>query len=464
MPIQWIEALSLRQKMMALNLFGITATLLVTLALFSLIYFVTARQRLTDSAEATARQLAQNTAAMLAFGDRVATRALLAALDAHSDAVMATVYDQRGAVFATWTHPRALPGDMSAAPAAVSADLGTGTVVRRLSTRQLDVLAPIFVQEERVGVLFLRESLRSINREIRQFALIGLGFTLGSITLAALLLNRLQLRALAPVFELSGLAERVARDYDYRLRARVRTGDEVGRLAECFNEMLERIEARERALNAEIGERRAAERRLDRLAHYDSLPQLPNRHSFEKEIPLIVGDTVANGQLAALMFIDLDDFKRINDTAGHEAGDLLLQVVAKRLSAVLRASDRLYRLGGDEFAAILPQIGNIAQAETLAERLIAAVRKPIAAQGIAMGVGASVGIACCPVHAAEPSVLLRHADIAMYAAKQAGKSAYRLFDPSMTAPSEPSEQLHIGGQTAANRASGNEGHHGNPPR
>ncbi len=331
MPIQWIEALSLRQKMMALNLFGITATLLVTLALFSLIYFVTARQRLTDSAEATARQLAQNTAAMLAFGDRVATRALLAALDAHSDAVMATVYDQRGAVFATWTHPRALPDDMSAAPAAVSADLGTGTVVRHLSTSQLDVLAPIFVQEERVGVLFLRESLRSINREIRQFALIGLGFTLGSITLAALLLNRLQLRALAPVFELSGLAERVAREYDYRLRARVRTGDEVGRLAECFNEMLERIEARERALSAEIGERRAAERRLDRLAHYDSLTQLPNRHSFEKEIPLIVGDAVANGQLAALMFIDLDDFKRINDTAGHEAGDLLLQVVAKRL-------------------------------------------------------------------------------------------------------------------------------------
>ena len=450
--------------MMALNLFGITATLLVTLALFSLIYFVTARQRLTDSAEATARQLAQNTAAMLAFGDRVATRALLAALDAHSDAVMATVYDQRGAVFATWTHPRALPDDMSAAPAAAPADLGTGIVVHRLSTRQLDVLAPIFVQEERVGVLFLRESLRSINREIRQFALIGLGFTLGSITLAALLLNRLQLRALAPVFELSGLAERVARDFDYRLRARVRTGDEVGRLAECFNEMLERIEARERALNAEIGERRAAERRLDQLAHYDSLTRLPNRHSFEKEIPLIVGDAVANGQLAALMFIDLDDFKRVNDTAGHEAGDLLLQVVAKRLSAVLRASDRLYRLGGDEFAAILPQIGCIGQAETLAERVIAAVRKPIAAQGIAMGVGASVGIACCPVHAAESSALLRRADIAMYAAKQAGKSAYRLFDPSMTTPSEPSEQLYIGGQTAANRASGNEGQHGNPPR
>ena len=463
MPSKWMEALSLRQKMMALNLFGVTATLLVTLALFAAVYFVNARQRSADSAEATALQLAQNTAPMLAFGDRVAIRALLTALDARSDALIATVYDQRGAVFATWTHPRA-PPDTVAEPVAVPADLGTGIIVRRLSTDRLDVLAPILVQDERVGVLFLRESLRSINREIRQFALIGLGFTLGSITLAALLLNRLQLRALAPVFELSILAERVAREYDYRLRARVRTGDEVGRLAECFNEMLERIEARERALNAEIGERRAAEHQLDRLAHHDSLTQLPNRHSFQKEMPLIVGDAAVDGQGVALMFIDLDDFKRVNDTAGHEAGDSLLQVVARRLLAGLRASDRLYRLGGDEFAAILPRIGSIAQAEALAERLIAAVRKPIAVQGAALWVGASVGIACCPIHAVEPSALLRHADIAMYAAKQAGKSAYRLFDPSMTTPSKPSEQPHIGSQTVASLALGNGGHHGNPPR
>lgn len=464
MLTKWMEALSLRQKMMALNLFGVTATLLLVLALVAAVYFVNARQRSADSTEATARQLAQNIAPMVAFGDRVATRALLAALAARSDTLMATVYDQRGAVFAAWTHPQAAPDDTLAAPVAEAADLGTGVIVRRISADQLDVLAPILVQEERVGVLFLRESLRSINREIRQFALIGLGFTLVAITLAALLLNRLQLRALAPVFELSRLAERVAREYDYRLRARVRTGDEVGRLAECFNEMLERIEARERALNAEIGERRAAEHQLDRLAHHDSLTQLPNRHSFQKEMPLIVGDAAVDGQAMALMFIDLDDFKRVNDTAGHEAGDSLLQVVARRLLAGLRASDRLYRLGGDEFAAVLPRFGSIAQAEALAERLIAAVSKPIAVQGAAMRVGASIGIACCPAHAVEPSALLRYADIAMYAAKQAGKNAYRLFDPSMATPSEPSGQRPVGGQTAANGASRNGAHRGDPAR
>ena len=184
---------------------------------------------------------------------------------------------------------------------------------------------------------------------------IGLALTLSAIALAAILLHRLQLRALAPVFELSNLAERVALQYDYGLRARARGDDEMGRLAQCFNEMLERIEAREKALNAEIGERLAVEQKLDRLAHYDSLTQLPNRHLFQKELQRIVDETVVGKQLAALMFIDLDNFKYANDAAGHDAGDLLLKVVAKRLSAVLRNSDTLCRLGGDEFAAILPQ-------------------------------------------------------------------------------------------------------------
>ena len=134
------------------------------------------------------------------------------------------------------------------------------------------------------------------------------------------MLHRLQLRALAPVFELSNLAERVALQYDYGLRARARGDDEMGRLAQCFNEMLERIEAREKALNAEIGERLAVEQKLDRLAHYDSLTQLPNRHLFQKELQRIVDETVVGKQLAALMFIDLDNFKYANDAAGHDAG------------------------------------------------------------------------------------------------------------------------------------------------
>lgn len=428
MLIRWLQERSLRQKMMSLNLFGVTVTLLATFALFALTYYFTARQHLTDSAVATARLLAQNAAPMLVFEDRGATQTLLASLDTQTETLLAIVYDRRGEFFAAWAHPQARP-DRGAIPPAPT-DAGVD-IIRRLQADRLEIIVPILMQEERVGTFFLRESLRSIDQEIWRFMGIGLVLALSAIALTALLLHQLQLRALTPVFELAALAERVAREYDYRLRAPVQTDDEVGRLAHCFNQMLERIEIRERNLNIEIGERRAAECRLDRLAHYDSLTQLPNRYFFQKALRRTVEDAVANEQLAALMFIDLDNFKYVNDTAGHDAGDVLLEVAAKRLLAALRSSDMLCRLGGDEFAALLPRLGDIAQAQALAERLIATMRTPILIQGMEMMVGASIGIACCPTHAVESAMLLRQADVAMYAAKQSGKNACRLFDPSM---------------------------------
>ncbi|HCK82649.1 MAG TPA: diguanylate cyclase [Candidatus Competibacter sp.] len=427
MPIQRIQSLSLRQKMLALNVFGGAVTMLATLGLFSLIYFYSAQQRLTDHAIATARLLAQNLTPMVVFGDRQSARRLLTSLDQHPDALMATVYDEKGQIFAAWTQPKA-PSQKMVIPAAPA---GPEAGFTRLEAGQLEIVVPLLQERERIGAFLLRESLCSIGREIQHFMAIGLVLTLSTIALAALLLHRLQLRALAPVFELSDLAERVASQFDYGLRARARGNDEMGRLARCFNVMLERIEAREKALNAEIGERRAVEQKLDRLAHYDSLTQLPNRHLFQKELQRVVAETVAEKQLAALLFIDLDNFKYANDAAGHDAGDLLLKVVAKRLSAVLRNSDTLCRLGGDEFAAILPQLGGASQAEALAERLIAAVNGPILIRGVDMRVGASIGIAWCPTHAADPGLLLRQADRAMYVAKQAGKNTYRHFDRAM---------------------------------
>lgn len=427
MILKRLRTLSLRQKMMALNLFGGTVTLLFTFVLFSCIYFYTAQQRLAANAMATARLLAQNITPMLVFGDREATRSLLATLDQQTEILAATVYTATGEVFATWTHPHNAV-KAAGVPAAPLTSITFGTL---LESGQLEIVVPMMQEGEQVGAFLLRESLHSISRDIRQFILIGLALTLVAIALTALLLHRLQLRALAPVFEMSNLAERVATQYDYRLRARAQNDDEIGRLARCFNEMLERIEAREIALTAEIGERRAAERKLDRLAHYDSLTQLPNRYLFQKEIQRTVEETVADDGLTALLFIDLDNFKLVNDTAGHDAGDLLLKVVAKRLSAVLRGSDRLYRLGGDEFAAVLPHLGGIAQAESLAERIIATLASPMLICGMEMRVGASIGIASCSGQGVEPALLLRQADIAMYAAKQSGKNTYRLYERSM---------------------------------
>jgi len=127
----------------------------------------------------------------------------------------------------------------------------------------------------------------------------------------------------------------------------------------------------------------------------------------------------------ALMFIDLDNFKTINDTYGHEAGDEVLRVVARRMSGVLRSTDVICRLGGDEFAVMLSDFPEPLVAEQLAERLITSVQEAINIDGVLMSVGATIGLAFSPLDAQEASVLLNKSDHAMYAAKRAGKNTFR---------------------------------------
>jgi diguanylate cyclase (GGDEF)-like protein len=126
-----------------------------------------------------------------------------------------------------------------------------------------------------------------------------------------------------------------------------------------------------------------------------------------------------------LMFIDLDNFKHVNDNHGHDAGDEVLRVVARRMSAVLRRGDLLCRLGGDEFALLLPELQHVAVAEQMAQRLISSVREPLVVGGVLMPVGATVGLAFFPTDAQDADGLLQAADAAMYAAKRAGKNCYR---------------------------------------
>ncbi len=204
----------------------------------------------------------------------------------------------------------------------------------------------------------------------------------------------------------------------------------MGSLTARFNEMLERIEVWQADLHQQLRQEQAAGQELQQLAHFDSLTQLPNRLFFQQALQGLVAQTLQPGRLAALMFIDLDNFKQVNDRHGHEAGDWVLREVAARMQSVLRSSDQLCRLGGDEFALLLSQLPDEGVAEQLAGRLIAAVRAPLYWQGQLLPVGATVGLAFCPSDAQDPAELLRRADEAMYAAKRAGKNCYRRADAS----------------------------------
>lgn len=168
-----------------------------------------------------------------------------------------------------------------------------------------------------------------------------------------------------------------------------------------------------------------------RLAEFDSLTGLPNRHHFSIHLQQAVAHVGQGDGNIALLFVDLDHFKDVNDALGHRAGDELLKVVAARLPEVLRGGDTVARLGGDEFAIILDSIAGPRDPALVAEQIIALMAAPVMLEGSAAHVTASIGITLCPQDANAADELLKNADLAMYAAKAAGRNAYRYYSTDL---------------------------------
>ncbi len=177
----------------------------------------------------------------------------------------------------------------------------------------------------------------------------------------------------------------------------------------------------------DISERKIAEERLTRLAHFDALTELPNRQFFLDKLGQACRETVGDKESFALLFLDLDHFKEVNDTLGHQAGDELLRETARRLRDATRSLDMVARVGGDEFVALLADIKEPANAAMVAQKILDSLARPMMIEGRSILVTPSIGIAIYPEHAGDPDTLLRLADEAMYQAKTRGRNGYQLF-------------------------------------
>lgn len=171
-----------------------------------------------------------------------------------------------------------------------------------------------------------------------------------------------------------------------------------------------------------------SQEKLERLAHFDALTQLPNRTLLADRLEQSIAHAARENQLLAVCFLDLDDFKPINDKYGHQIGDKLLINVASRLKKILRAVDSMARLGGDEFVLLITSLKDLNELELILSRIMEAVAAPHLIDNFELKISASVGITLYPLDDADPDALLRHADQAMYMAKRAGRNRYHLFD------------------------------------
>ena len=191
-------------------------------------------------------------------------------------------------------------------------------------------------------------------------------------------------------------------------------------------------------LSRNVTQRKNAEEEINKLAFYDPLTNLPNRRLMLDRLRQALAISTRSGRIGALQFIDLDNFKTLNDTQGHDMGDLLLKQVAQRLTDCMRQGDTVARLGGDEFVVMIEELSEsreeaAAQAEMIGEKLLAAISVPYRLAGLEYQITPSIGVTLYTDHEQSTDELLKQADLAMYQAKAAGRNTLRFFDPAMQA-------------------------------
>ncbi|QOP44948.1 EAL domain-containing protein [Sulfurimonas paralvinellae] len=286
-------------------------------------------------------------------------------------------------------------------------------------------VVPILKDDKQIGYLVVVASLSEFYKKMLEYGL----FIIFIIFLASVITGKfrklLSTSILQPIAQLDSITTKILQTKDLNLEIPVYNQDEIGELAKNFKHMIDELNSYHNELNAQKDT-------LAYQANYDSLTKLPNRALFNDRLHQTIYTSQRNNKKFALLFIDLDEFKNVNDTFGHEYGDRLLQKVAVRLKSILRQTDTLARLGGDEFVVIMNDLTDYHAASVLAQKMLDILKIPVEIEHEEIFISCSIGISLYPKDATEAQELIKHADIAMYRAKHNGRNAYEFYVESMT--------------------------------
>lgn len=421
--------LPIGKKLLASNLLIVGMITLLTIFSLCLYMYGTFRDNYQSNSKTISGLLLESVSSALSFNDHTAAQEALARLRNVNYVAHAALYDKAGNLFAgyikgtdTFTTP------LNFNPRKYRQDIQFGSLT-------FDSAFPVFSatsDREQIGTITLQVDLTDayvlLSYQIAALLIIGL---IGGALFSAVL-SKLQKSITMPLLSLAETMRKVSKGGDLSARANTSSQDEIGELAKVFNHMVGELSNREDSLTQELKERRRIEAKLSQIAHFDTITNLPNRHSFNSQIDMALINYKYGRKMFALMYIDLDNFKYVNDTFGHHAGDMLLARVAERLHESLRQEDFIARLGGDEFVIIMSDFTDESQINAVAEKILATLKTPFALDGYEAFVGASIGIAVCPATGKDRETLQRQADSAMYLAKNMGKNNYQFYQDAMS--------------------------------
>ncbi len=410
--------------------------------------------RLETQAKTIVAMVAERSEPALILGDKVSLMHMSQSLAGDRDIAYIEVLDSQGTPLLSRSFNEATP---PARPATLRPENSSSSVRGIDGRRYLELIAPITAVRKisdapasaatgapPVGYVRLGMNVDDSLSKLRD-SLIGALSIVGALVGIAIGLTLILTRRLvAPMHMLTGAARAVGSGH-LDMRVPVKSADEVGMLTQTFNHMIDRLASSQaevatyqRTLEEKVAQRtkelEIATAQAYKLAQHDILTGLPNRALLNQRLRQIVAQAARDAQQVACLFLDFDHFKRINDTLGHDAGDQLLQAVAQRLTNAVRESDTVARLGGDEFVIILPGL-DAAKATFEIMAVLTRVREAFLAS-FRLGeqtptLTCSIGVSLYPIDADDPGELIKQADTAMYAAKDAGRNAYRFFTADM---------------------------------
>jgi diguanylate cyclase (GGDEF)-like protein len=387
-----------------------SGTLLATLMVFD---GLSSRTLLHRRLSTLADVVGQNSTAALNFSDPAAAVEVLEALRAEPPVVSACLYDLSGDLFAQYQRAQGQQG--------CPANLGQ---VPPLEGKYSSVLRPVLRHSEVVGTLLLNSDLQELTKRWRQLLLVAAVLAVLALTIGGAAGLFLQRKISGPIFGLARAMQLVTTEQNFATRVAVSGTDEIAELGTGFNAMLSELERR----NAE---KKSFEAKLEFQALNDALTGLPNRRLFSDRLSQTLAVASREARIVALLYIDLDGFKLVNDSLGHPVGDALLVQVATRLQSRVRKSDTLARLGGDEFTVILGAIHAKEDAAIVAKSLLDVLVAPFFVDEHEITIAASIGISVFPENAKDAADLLQQADSAMYSAKRNGKNRAMYFTPDL---------------------------------